>query len=169
MRRRTIAASNYRSVLHFDGSTNKLRRLLNHVQNIYLLLARSGTCNSCGRGGCAWLQNDEAISGSGKRRLRLHCVRQLKRSFIRFPRHRSGCARCCFRIVLGKVEDTPGVHGIAIVPSLHRGFTTNGGEATVSVFDTNTFKTLKENHRTEGSRLHVLRPQDQPGVRVPRR
>src|SRR2546430_11199030 len=43
--------------------------------------------------------------------------------------------------VLGKVEDTPGVHGIAIVPKLHRGFTTNGGNATVSVFDTNTFKT----------------------------
>jgi DNA-binding beta-propeller fold protein YncE len=46
--------------------------------------------------------------------------------------------------VLGKVEDTPGIHGIAIVPDLHRGFTTNGGEATVSVFDTNTFKTLKK-------------------------
>ena len=45
--------------------------------------------------------------------------------------------------LLGKVENTPGVHGIAIVPALHRGFTTNGGDATVSVFDTNTFKTLK--------------------------
>ena len=45
--------------------------------------------------------------------------------------------------VLGKVEDTPGVHGIAIVPSLHRGFATNGKNATVSVFDTDTFKTLK--------------------------
>jgi len=45
--------------------------------------------------------------------------------------------------VLGTVEDTPGVHGIAIVPSLHRGFTTNGGNGTVSVFDTNTFKTIK--------------------------
>ena len=29
--------------------------------------------------------------------------------------------------VLGKVEDTPGVHGIAIVSNLHRGFTTNRG------------------------------------------
>ena len=28
---------------------------------------------------------------------------------------------------IGKVDDTPGVHGIAIVPKLHRGFTTNGG------------------------------------------
>ncbi|HLM99788.1 MAG TPA: YncE family protein [Bryobacteraceae bacterium] len=46
--------------------------------------------------------------------------------------------------VLGKVEDTPGVHGIAIVTDLHRGFTTNGGNATVSVFDTNTFKTIKK-------------------------
>jgi DNA-binding beta-propeller fold protein YncE len=46
--------------------------------------------------------------------------------------------------LLGKVEDTPGVHGIAIVPALHRGFTTNGTESTVSVFDTNTFKTIKK-------------------------
>ena len=44
--------------------------------------------------------------------------------------------------LLGKVDDTPGVHGIAIVPNLHRGFVTNGGNATVSVFDTDTFKTL---------------------------
>jgi len=46
--------------------------------------------------------------------------------------------------ILGAVENTPGVHGIAIVPDLHRGFTTNGGESTVSVFDTNTFKTIKK-------------------------
>src|ERR1700730_6691344 len=45
--------------------------------------------------------------------------------------------------ILGKVEDTPGVHGIAIVPALHRGFTTNGKEASISVFDTATFKTLR--------------------------
>jgi DNA-binding beta-propeller fold protein YncE len=47
-------------------------------------------------------------------------------------------------MLLGKVENTPGVHGIAIVPELHRGFTTNGGESMVSVFDTNTFKTIKK-------------------------
>jgi YVTN family beta-propeller protein len=46
--------------------------------------------------------------------------------------------------LLGKVTDTRGVHGIAIVPELHRGFTTNGDENTVSVFDTNTFKTIKK-------------------------
>lgn len=45
--------------------------------------------------------------------------------------------------LVGKVENTPGVHGIAIVPNLHRGFTTNGGDATISVFDTTTLKTLR--------------------------
>lgn len=45
--------------------------------------------------------------------------------------------------IVGTVEDTPGVHGIAIVPTLHRGFTTNGANATVSVFDTNTLKTIR--------------------------
>src|SRR6185295_16791856 len=46
--------------------------------------------------------------------------------------------------LVGKVEDTPGVHGIAVVPALRRGFTTNGKESTVSVFDTATFRTLKK-------------------------
>jgi DNA-binding beta-propeller fold protein YncE len=46
--------------------------------------------------------------------------------------------------LIGKIDDTQGVHGIAIVPKLHRGFTTNGREATVSVFDTRTLKTLKK-------------------------
>lgn len=45
--------------------------------------------------------------------------------------------------VLGKIENTPGVHGIAIVPNLHRGFTTNGKNGTVSVFDTSSMKTIK--------------------------
>lgn len=46
--------------------------------------------------------------------------------------------------IVGQVDDTPGVHGIAIVPQLHRGFTTNGGSSTVSVFDTETLKTIKK-------------------------
>lgn len=45
---------------------------------------------------------------------------------------------------LGRVEDTPHVHGVAIVPGLHRGFTSNEGDSTVSVFDTDTFKTIKK-------------------------
>jgi len=46
--------------------------------------------------------------------------------------------------ILGKVDDTRGVHGIAIVSGLHRGFTTNGREGTVSVFDTESLQTLKK-------------------------
>src|ERR1700686_3238922 len=34
--------------------------------------------------------------------------------------------------VLGKIEQMPGVPGIAIVPALQRGFATNGRNATVS-------------------------------------
>lgn len=44
--------------------------------------------------------------------------------------------------LLGVVPDTPGVHGIAIVPQLHRGFTTNGGNSTITVFDTATLKAI---------------------------
>ncbi len=45
--------------------------------------------------------------------------------------------------VLGEVTDTPHVHGIAIVPDLHVGFTSNGGDGTVSVFDLGSFETLR--------------------------
>jgi hypothetical protein len=45
--------------------------------------------------------------------------------------------------LLGTIHNAPGVHDISIVPELHRGFTTNGGNATVSVFDMQTFQTLK--------------------------
>lgn len=45
--------------------------------------------------------------------------------------------------VLGKIENTPGVHGIAIAPDLHRGFITGGRNATVTVFDTKTLQTRK--------------------------
>ena len=45
---------------------------------------------------------------------------------------------------LGRVEGTPHVHGVAIVPGQHRGFTSNEGDSSVSVFDTNTLKTIKK-------------------------
>jgi DNA-binding beta-propeller fold protein YncE len=45
--------------------------------------------------------------------------------------------------VLGKIENTPGVHGIAIVPDLHRGFITDGRNASITVFDTKTLETRK--------------------------
>jgi YVTN family beta-propeller protein len=40
--------------------------------------------------------------------------------------------------VIGKIPNTLGVHGIAIAPELGRGFTSNGGAATVTIFDLKT-------------------------------
>jgi YVTN family beta-propeller protein len=40
--------------------------------------------------------------------------------------------------VVGKIPNTLGVHGIAIAPELGRGFTSNGGAATVTIFDLKT-------------------------------
>src|SRR5881227_555350 len=37
--------------------------------------------------------------------------------------------------VLGDIPDTPRTHGIALVTSSHHGFTTNGGDSTVTMFD----------------------------------
>lgn len=44
--------------------------------------------------------------------------------------------------VAGQVRHTPGVHGIALVPSLGRGFTSNGNEGTLSVFDLKDLRTI---------------------------
>jgi DNA-binding beta-propeller fold protein YncE len=44
--------------------------------------------------------------------------------------------------VIGEISDTPGVHGIAFVADLNRGFTSNGGDSSVTAFDTKTLKTL---------------------------
>jgi DNA-binding beta-propeller fold protein YncE len=45
---------------------------------------------------------------------------------------------------LGDVADTPGVHGIALAPELGRGFTSNGREGTVSIFDLKTLATIRK-------------------------
>lgn len=45
---------------------------------------------------------------------------------------------------IGDIADTPGVHGIALAPELNRGFTSNGRENTVSIFDLATLKTLNK-------------------------
>jgi DNA-binding beta-propeller fold protein YncE len=42
--------------------------------------------------------------------------------------------------VLGDIPDTPRVHGIALVPKWHRGFTTNAGDSTVTIFDLATLR-----------------------------
>jgi len=44
--------------------------------------------------------------------------------------------------VVGEIADTPGVHGVAFVPELNRGFISNGGDSTVAVFDLKTRTTL---------------------------
>jgi YVTN family beta-propeller protein len=46
-------------------------------------------------------------------------------------------------VVVGEVANTPGVHGVALVPTLHRGFTSNGKDDTVTVFDIETLKELE--------------------------
>ena len=46
--------------------------------------------------------------------------------------------------VVGDIADTPGVHGIALAPELGRGFTSNGREGTVSIFDLKTLATISK-------------------------
>jgi len=45
--------------------------------------------------------------------------------------------------VVGEVPDTPGVHGVAIVPDRNEGYATCGKDGTIRVFDLKTFKTLR--------------------------
>jgi DNA-binding beta-propeller fold protein YncE len=44
--------------------------------------------------------------------------------------------------LVGDIPDTPGVHGVALVPDLDKGYTSNGRGASATVFDTKTLKTL---------------------------
>src|SRR6202521_2979986 len=43
---------------------------------------------------------------------------------------------------VGDIPDTPRVHGIALAPELGRGFISNGGEGTVTIFDIETLKVI---------------------------
>jgi DNA-binding beta-propeller fold protein YncE len=45
---------------------------------------------------------------------------------------------------VGEIPDTGGVHGIALAPELSRGFTSNGRESTVTIFDLNTLKPISK-------------------------
>jgi DNA-binding beta-propeller fold protein YncE len=47
---------------------------------------------------------------------------------------------------VGDIADTPGVHGIALAPELGRGFTSNGREGTISIFD---LKTLAASNKVK--------------------
>ncbi|MFZ3188628.1 MAG: YncE family protein [Candidatus Sulfotelmatobacter sp.] len=46
--------------------------------------------------------------------------------------------------IVGKVENTPGVHGIAIAAELGRGFVSNGQSSTVTIFELKTLKTIAQ-------------------------
>lgn len=45
---------------------------------------------------------------------------------------------------VGEIPGTQGVHGVALAPDVHRGFTSNGRSSTVTIFDTGTLATLGE-------------------------
>ncbi len=44
--------------------------------------------------------------------------------------------------VIGEVPNTNGIHGVALAPALGRGFTSNGRDTTVTIFDIQTLATL---------------------------
>jgi YVTN family beta-propeller protein len=46
--------------------------------------------------------------------------------------------------VLGDIPDTQGVHGVALVEDLNKGYTSNGRASSVTVFDLKTLKVLKQ-------------------------
>jgi YVTN family beta-propeller protein len=46
--------------------------------------------------------------------------------------------------LIGDIPDTAGVHGIALAPEFGRGFTSNGREGTVTIFDLKTLKPISK-------------------------
>jgi DNA-binding beta-propeller fold protein YncE len=44
--------------------------------------------------------------------------------------------------LVGEIADTPGVHGVALVPEFGRGFTSNGRDSSVTVFDLRTLAVI---------------------------
>ena len=48
--------------------------------------------------------------------------------------------------VIGDIADTPGVHGIALAPELGRGWTSNGRDSTLTVFDYRTLAPITRVH-----------------------
>jgi hypothetical protein len=57
--------------------------------------------------------------------------------------------------VVGTIAGTPGVHGIAIAPALHRGFVSAGRTSSVTVFDLDSLATLSE-VKTTGERPDAI-------------
>jgi hypothetical protein len=55
--------------------------------------------------------------------------------------------------IVGAITETPGGHGAAIAQDLKRGFTSNGGDKSVRIFDT---KTPDQEGQREWHRCHCL-------------
>jgi hypothetical protein len=50
--------------------------------------------------------------------------------------------------LVGDIQDTPGVHGIAFAPALGRGYTSNGRDSSVTIFDLKTLAPIGVVHGT---------------------
>jgi DNA-binding beta-propeller fold protein YncE len=60
--------------------------------------------------------------------------------------------------LVGEIPDTPGAHGVALVPDLGIGFTSNGRENTSSVFDLKTLKVSEKVQTGDGPDAIVYDP-----------
>jgi YVTN family beta-propeller protein len=45
--------------------------------------------------------------------------------------------------VIDRIADTKGIHGIALAPELNKGYTSNGKDSSITIFDLKTLKTLQ--------------------------
>lgn len=45
--------------------------------------------------------------------------------------------------IVGEIPNTPGIHGVALTPALGRGYTSNGRDSSVTIFDLKTLKSLE--------------------------
>lgn len=44
--------------------------------------------------------------------------------------------------IIGEIPDTPGIHAVALAPEFGRGYTTNGRDSSMTIFDLKTLKTI---------------------------
>ncbi|MBV9610695.1 MAG: YncE family protein [Acidobacteria bacterium] len=59
---------------------------------------------------------------------------------------------------VGEIPDTPGIHGVALVADLGRGFTSNGRESMVTIFDLKTLKAISKVKTGDGPDAIVYDP-----------
>lgn len=63
--------------------------------------------------------------------------------------------------VVGQISQTPGVHGVALAPTLGRGFTSNGAAASATIFDLKTLQVLGQVKTGENPDAIVYEPTTQ--------